>query len=158
MSLDLYAAGTALAAKFEAVTAPAGTMGGTAIKGSSVGVQSAANTPYIVVELPEGEPTSALGENPRRMTHDFPVYFLFGKASGDVPRDTAVMAKWLGPLLDAVNSGNALGLTDNSNGWMVLKSQVTAYEPGQYDVGGQPYHSWHFTVRVWTENVVTLTQ
>lgn len=158
MSSDLHAAGTALAEKFAAVTAPTGTMGGTAIKAHSVGVQTVAVTPCIIVELPSGQPVSALGENPRRTTHDFEVFFLFGKASGDVPRDTAVMLKWLGPLLSAVDSGNALGLEDNSNGWQVLKSQVTDYEPGQYSVGGQPYHSWKIIVRVWTSESVTLTQ
>lgn len=158
MSADLYAAGTALASKFAAVTGPSGTMGGTAIREYSVGVQAVKVTPSIVVELPEGAPTSALGENPRREAHDFHVYFLFQKASGDVPRDTAVMLKWLGPLLTAVDSGSALGLSDDSGGWQVLKSQIISYEPGQYEVGGQPYHSWHFVVRVWTNTVVTITQ
>jgi len=156
MSADLYAAGTALGGKFAATTAPAGTMGGTAIKGSSVGLQSVPVTPYIAVELPSGEPVSALGENPRRSTHDFEVYFLFQKASGDVVRDTAVMLQWLGPLLTCIDAGNALGL-DGESGWQVLKSQITGYEPGQYEVGGQAYHSWHFTVRVWVSESVTIS-
>lgn len=153
---DLYAVGTALGGSFAAVTAPAGTMGGTAIKGSSVGVQGVPLTPYIAVELPSGAPVSSLGENPRRTTHDFEVYFLFQKASGDVVRDTAVMLQWLGPLLVCLDAENALGL-DAESGWQVLKSQITAYEPGQYAVGGQDYHSWHFTVRVWTSETVTIS-
>lgn len=155
MSLDLYAAGTAVAAKFDAVTAPAGTMGGTAIGQATVGVQGVLNLPAIVVELPEGEVTTeAPGD--RRSTHNFHVYFLFGKASGDVPRDTAAMLKWIGPLLDALETGNQLGLGSQS-GWNVLKSRTLSWEPGQYEVGGQPYHSWHLIVRVWTWDNLTVT-
>lgn len=157
MSADLYAVGTAIAGKFEAVTAPSGTMGGTAIKASSVGVQSVTSTPWVVVELPEGEIETALAVTPRRSSHDFNVYFLFTKASGDVPRDTAVMLKWLGPLLTAVDAGSRLGL-GSASGYSVLKSGITSYEPGQYEVGGQPYHSWHFTVRVSIEEYNTVTQ
>lgn len=157
MSADLYAVGTAIATLFEAVNAPASTMGGTVIKDASVGVQSVPSTPYVVVELPEGEITTALAITPRRSEHDYNVFFLFTKASGDVPRDTAVMLKWLGPLLTAVDAGNRLGLASGS-GFSVLKSGITSYEPGQYEVGGQPYHSWHFTVRVNVEEYNSVTQ
>jgi hypothetical protein len=157
VSADLYAVGTAIAAKFEAVTAPASTMGGTAIKAATVGVQSVTSTPYVVVELPEGQVETALAIAPRRSSHDYNVYFLFTKASGDVPRDTAVMLKWLGPLLTAVDAGNRLGL-GSASGYSVLKSGITNYEPGQYEVGGQPYHSWHFTVTVNVEEYNSVTQ
>lgn len=156
MSADFYAAGTALAAKFAAVTAPAGTMGGTAIRSNSVGVQGIPTTPAIVVELPEGEITTAMGTSPRRSNNDFHVYFLFEKSSADVPRDTAVMLKWLGPLLRALDSGNTLGIGSQS-GWTLLKSAILSYEPGNYEVGGQPYHSWHFPTRVAIEEYVTVT-
>lgn len=155
MSADLYAVGTALAGKFDDVTGPSGVQGGTVIRGSSVGLQSVPVTPYIAVELPSGEVTVEEQAN-RRSTHDFPVYFLYQKSSADVPRDTAVMLKWLGPLLDALETGNALGLGSES-GWNVLKSRILSWEPGQYEVGGQPYHSWHFTVRVWTWDNLTVT-
>lgn len=155
MSLDLYAVGTALAGKFDDVTAPSGTMGGTVVRGSSVGVQTVPATPYVVVELPEGEVESEMQAD-RRITHDFHVYFLYGKASGDVPRDTAAMLKWLGPLLDALETGNALGLGSQS-GWNVVKSRTVSYEPGGYDVAGQPYHAWHFIARVWTWDNLTVT-
>lgn len=148
MSLDLYAVGTAIAGKFDDVAAPSGTQGGTAIRGASVGVNSAPVTPYIVVELPEGE-VGFEAQYDRRATHDFSVFFLYSKASGDVPRDSAVMLKWIGPLLDALESGNTLGLGSES-GWNVKKTRVLSYEPGNYDVGGQPYHSWRIVVRVWT--------
>ena len=155
MSADLHAVGTAIAGKFESVTAPAGTMGGTAIKASSVGVQNVTSTPWVVVELPSGEVTTE-AQADRRSTHDFEVFFLFTKASGDVPRDTAVMLKWLGPLLDALETGNTLGLGSES-GWNVLKTRTLSWEPGQYAVGGQPYHSWKFTVRVWTWDNLSVT-
>jgi hypothetical protein len=155
VTLDLHAIGTALADAFDDVTAPTGTMGGTVIKGSSVGVQTVASTPYIIVELPEGEVTSEMQAD-RRIEHDFPVYFLFGKSSGDVPRDTAVMLKWLGPLLGALEAANTLGIGSQS-GWSVLKSRILSWTPGQYEVGGQPYHAWHFTVRVWTADNLSVT-
>lgn len=155
MSADLYAVGTALADRFDSVTGPSGVQGGTAIRGSSVGVQAVPVTPYIAVELPSGEVTTEEQSN-RRATHDFDVYFLYEKSSGDVPRDTAVMLKWLGPLLDALETGNQLGLGSES-GWNVLKSRTLSWEPGQYEVGGQPYHSWHFVVRVWTWDNLAVT-
>lgn len=154
-NIDLYAAGTALGGKFAAVTGPTGVQGGTAIRGSSVGVQGVPITPYIVVELPSGEVQE---ETPgdRRITHDFDVYFLYQKASGDVPRDTAVMLKWIGPLLNALQTGNTLGIGAQV-GWTLLKTRTLTYEPGQYEVGGQPYHTWHFVVRVWTSDTFTVT-
>lgn len=155
MSQDLQAVGDALGSAFAAVTAPAGTMGGTVIRGSTVGLQGVPVTPYIAVELPSGEVTT---EDPgqRRMTHDFEVYFLFQKSSGDVPRDTKVLLQWLGPLLNALQSNNALDL-EAETGWNVVKSRIINYEPGQYDVGGQPYHAWHLTVRVWTTDAFQVT-
>jgi hypothetical protein len=132
-------------------------MGGTVIRGNEVGVQSVNVTPYVVVELPEGEIDTALAITPRRSSHDYNVFFLFQKSSSDVPRDTAVMLKWLGPLLTAVDAGNRLGL-GSANGFSVLKVGITSYEPGQYEVGGQPYHSWHFTVTVSIEEYNSVTQ
>lgn len=140
--------GTALSAKFATVTAPAGTMGGTAIKYHNVGINNVPATPAIVVELPSGEVENE-AQSDRSIAHDFPVYFVFGQAAGDVPRASAVMLVWLGPLLDALESGNALGLGSQS-GWNVKKSRIVSWEAGMYDVGGQPYHAWHLTVRVWT--------
>lgn len=157
MSADLYAVGTAIAGKFAAVTAPTGTMGGTVIRGNSVGIQAVTVTPYVVVELPEGQIETALAVTPRRSSHDYNVFFLFEKSSGDVPRATAVMLKWLGPLLTAVDAGSRLGL-GSASGYSVLKSGITSYEPGQYEVGGQPYHSWHFTVSVSIEEYNSVTQ
>jgi len=155
VSLDLYAVGNALAAKFAATTAPSGTMGGTTILFSDVGVHNLPQTPAIVVELPEGEVESE-SQGDRRIIHDFHVYFLWQKAVGDVPRDTDVMLQWLGPLLDALESGNQLALGAQS-GWSVLKSRDISYEPGNYAVGGDQYHSWHFVVRVWTLDDLAVT-
>ena len=153
--MDLHAVGTALAGKFDDVTGPTGVTGGTAIRGSSVGIQSIPVTPYIIVEMPEGEVQSE-DSGDRRITHDFHVYFMYQKASGDVPRDTAVMLKWLGPLLGALETDNTLGIGSQS-GWSLLKSRILSYEPGNYEVGGQPYHSWHFIVRIWTQDTFRVT-
>lgn len=157
MSADLYAVGTALADRFDSVTGPTGVQGGTVIRGSSVGIHNVPVTPYIVVELPEGEVTTGLAITPVRSNHAFHVYFLWEKSSADVPRDTAVMLKWLGPLLQALHGGFRLGLP-SQNGWGVLKAWITSYEPGQYEIGGQPYHSWHFTVTVNIEDNTAASQ
>lgn len=155
MSLDMHAVGTALADKFGNVTAPTGTMGGTAIRSESVGVHGIPLTPAIVVELPEGEVESEMPGD-RRIHHDFHVYFLFQKASGDVPRDTAVMLQWLGPLLDALESGNTLSL-GSEDGWNVLKTRTVSWEPGNYSVEGDEYHAWHLITRVWTWDNLTVS-
>lgn len=149
MSLDVYAVGTALAATFGTVTAPANTMGGTVIRGYSLELNAVPVTPYVVVELPKGEITF----DPSRLLveHDFPVYFLFQKASADLPRDMAAMLQWLGPLLSATYGKMKLGLTD------VRKSYVTAYGFGTYKYEGDEYHAWHLTAKVWTEDAVTVT-
>lgn len=149
MSLDLYAVGTALASAFGAVTAPSGTQGGTVVRGSGLEPNAIPTTPYVVVELPKGEVT--WDSSQLRIEHDFPVYFLWQKAGGDLPRDMTVMLKWIGPLLNATYSQAKLGVSD------VQKAYVTAYSFGKYAYEGDEYHAWHLTVKVWTQDTVTAT-
>jgi hypothetical protein len=149
MSLDMYAVGTALATQYGTVTAPAGTMGGTAIRGATIETPNNIPAfPYIVIELPSGELPVGGGE--RRATHEFPVYFLFSRASGDTPRDKKALLQWLGPLFDATFTATKLGLTS------VMKALPNSYEPVIYEYAGVEYHAWRFVVGVWTEDTVTL--
>lgn len=152
MSLDMYAIGTAVAGKFASVTAPTGTMGGTAIRGATVETpNNIPATPYVVVELPSGEVTQQASR--RDGVHTFTTYFLFQKASGDLARDKKAMLKWLVPLLNAFNTGSKLGITE------VMKTLITGYDydTGGYQYAGDVYHGWQFTVTVWTQDGVTIT-
>lgn len=152
MSVDLYAIADALRDTFHDVTAPTGTRGGTVIRGSSVGIDSVNVTPYILVEAPNGEVQTAMGVFPRRMDHEFQVYFLFDAQVPDVPRNTAVMLKWLGPLLDTLDTDNLLSLGPGiEDGWNVKSTQILGYDPTPLEVGGTPYYAWHFRVQVTTQ-------
>lgn len=152
MSLDLYEVATELKDAFAAVEAPAGTRGGIAIRGSSVGVETVNVTPYILVEAPNGEVKTAMDEFPRRMDHEFQVWFLFSAQVPDVPRNTAVMLQWLGPLLDAVDAENTLGIGFGEHeDWQVKSTQILGYEPSPLEVAGTSYYAWHFRVQVTTQ-------
>lgn len=151
MSLDMYAVGTALAGRFLTVTAPADTMGGTTIRGATIEVpNNIPVTPYVIVELPSAELTVE-NQGQRRFDHTFEVFFLFQKASGDLPRDKRAMLRWLGPLLDALHGAYKLGLAG-----VVMKSRLESFEPVVATYAGDEYHAWHLTIHVWTEDVVTL--
>jgi hypothetical protein len=151
MSLDLYAVGTALAAQVATVTAPADvSMGGTVIRGSTVEApNSIPNTPYVVVVLPSGEVTAGGGE--RVAVHNFPVYFLYQRSAGDLPRETKTMLQWLGPLLDATISATSIGLAAQG----VKSALLESYEPVIYEYAGTEYHAWRFVYAVRTRDAVT---
>jgi len=150
MALDMYAVGTALAAQFATVTAPAGTMGGTVIRQATVETPNNLSLyPAIHVELPSGE---IITDTRQAGTHEFPVYFLFAPASADQPRDKKAMLQWLGPLLNATHSATKLGLAPT-----VMKALVLSYEPVMYTYGSTDYWAWRLLTDVWTEASVTIT-
>ena len=107
-------------------------------------------TPYVVVELPSGDDI-AISAGRRDGVHEFEVYFLLDRASGDIPRDKVRLLRWLPGLLDATYGAMKLALAT------VKKSYVISYEYGTYNYGGNEYHAWRLVVRVWTEDGVTLT-
>lgn len=145
----MLAIADAVAARFATVATPSGET--VALKGATARTpNNLPGTPYIVVELPESdEVTVASGR--RDVVHDFDVYFLLEKASGDIPRDKVRLLRWLPGLLDATYGAMKLALAT------VKKSYVTEYEYGSYNYGGTEYHAWHLVARVWTEDTVTLT-
>jgi len=151
MSLDMYAIGTALAGHVANVTASQGAVeGGTVIRGSTAEQPNAIPaTPYVVVSLPSGEFVAGGGE--RVATHEFPIYFLYQKASGDLPRQTKAMLQWLGPLFDATISATAIGQTSNS----VKSALLASYEPVVYEYAGTEFHAWRFVYEVITREAVT---
>lgn len=158
MSLDLYAVAEGLREAFADVTAPEETRGGTAIRGSSTGTAQVNVTPYILVEAPNGEVQTAMGVFPRRMDHEYQVYFLFQHQQPDVPRNTRVMLDWLGPLLDTLDTDNVLELGAGAQeGWEVKSTQILGYEPTGIEVSGTPYYAWHFRVQVTTQQHVLPT-
>lgn len=150
MALDLLGIADAVAARYAAVSTPTN---------ETVGIQGATartpnnvpSTPYVVVELPSGDITLPMGGR-RTGSHDFDVYFLLDRSSGDIPRDKVRLLRWLPGLLDATYGAMKLGLSP-----VVMKSAVISYEYGVYDYGGTEFHAWHLVVRVWTEDTVTVT-
>ena len=145
----MLAIADAVATRFGTVATPSGET--VALVGSTARTpNNLPGTPYIVVELPSSdEVTIASGR--RDGVHDFDVYFLLERASGDIPRDKVRLLRWLPGLLDATYGAMKLALAT------VKKSYVVEYEYGTYNYGGTEYHSWHLVCRVWTEDTVTLT-
>lgn len=144
----MLAIADAVAARFSTVATPSGET--VALVGATARTpNNLPGTPYVVVELPGSD--ELIIEQRRTGSHDFDVYFLLERASGDIPRDKVRLLRWLPGLLDATYGAMKLGLAT------VRKSWVISYEYGTYNYGGTEYHSWHLVVRVWTEDTITLT-
>lgn len=154
MALDLLAVANAVAARFAAVTPPAGEpaiQGATALLPNGIPA-----TPYIIVTPPEGElgPREAgISSISVNDTHDFDVYLLISKASGSLPLDLARVYAWWPVMRNAIFSQELLGLGPAvRKAWM-----VDTYDFDSYEYQGDAYHAWHFTVRVWTHDTVSVT-
>lgn len=144
----MLAIADAVAARFGTVATPSGET--VALVGATARTpNNLPGTPYVVVELPGSD--ELIIEQRRTGSHDFDVYFLLERASGDIPRDKVRLLRWLPGLLDATYGAMKLGLAT------VRKSWVISYEYGTYNYAGTEYHSWHLVVRVWTEDTITLT-
>lgn len=142
----MLAIADALAAKYGAVSAPTGLpaiIGATARTPNNI-----PGTPYVAVELPSGVDITLAAH--RTATHEFDVYFLMDRATAALEIDKEQLLKWLPGLLDATYGGLKLGLLT------VKKAYAVDYEYGLYEYAGTPYHAWHLTVRVWTEDSVTI--
>lgn len=147
----MLAAADGLAARYANLTSGTAITGGTAIRGATARTpNNIPATPYVIVELPEGEVTVE-EQGDRRIQWDFDVYFLHQKASGDLPRDKVAMLVWLGKLLDALHGDMDLSVAS------VLKSRTITITPEVVEYAGDQYHAWHLIDRVWTSDVVTLT-
>jgi hypothetical protein len=151
MSTDVYAIGTALAAKYGAVTQSDATLvGGTAIRSAEFLTSNGAPPmPAIVVELPSGEQVVE-NTGDQQDTYTFDVYFLLDNASGDIPRAKKALAKWIGPLRAALYTGNQLG-------GLALKARPISWEFVMFSYGGDEYHAWHLITRVWTQTNAAIT-
>lgn len=148
--LDMYAIGSALAEQVATVTAAQGAaVGGTVIRGGTVEQpNSIPVTPYVVVSLPSGDIIEGGKGSERSIDHNFPVYFLYQRSGGDLPRETKTMLQWLGPLLDATHSATKLGLGDAG----VKSALFESYEPVVYEYAGVEYHAWRFVCNVKTRD------
>jgi hypothetical protein len=151
MAVNLLAIADAIATRLGAVTVP---IGEPAIVGATARLPNGIpDTPYILVlppsgelGMPEGFPSSRI-----RDTHDFEIYLLLNKASGDLPTDLARVYAWWAVIRDALMGQMKLGVST------VMKAAITDdYEFDSFDYEGQGYHAWRFTVRVWTEVTVTV--
>lgn len=153
MAIDLLAIADALATRFGAITPPSGEP---AIVGSTARLPNGLpDTPYILVMPPEGTTDLGTGYPTAvvRDVHEFDVYLLLHRASGDLPTDIERVYKWWAPMRYAVFSADKLGLAP-----IVLKARVTDdYEFDSFEYEGQTYHAWRFGVKVWTSDTVTVT-
>lgn len=156
MSLDLLAIADALAARYAPanVTPPTNAATSTAYPNIRAATARVPNnipaTPYVIVELPSGELTIE-SRTSRHGEHVFDVWFLYSKATGDLPRDKAAMLAWISVLLDQTYGQHKLGLAP-----IVDKANVDSYEPDVATYGGDSYHAWHLVVRVWTTDTINL--
>lgn len=152
MATDMLAIADAIATEFGGLTPPTGEP---AIVGSTARLPNGIPaTPFILVlppsgelGMPEGYPSSRI-----RDTHDFEIYLLLSKSSGDLPTDLQRIYKWWPVMRYGAIGALKLGLAP-----IVSKAAVTDdYEFDSFDYEGQGYHAWRFTVRVWTDDTVTL--
>lgn len=153
MAVDMLAIADAVAARFALITPPTGEP---AIVGATARLPNGIPaTPYIIVLPPSGEMGMSEGFPSARIrdVHNFDVYLLLNKASGDLPTDLERVYKWWFPMRYATYSQLKLGLAP-----IVMKAAVTGdYEFDSFDYEGQGYHAWRFEVRVWTEDTATVT-
>ncbi len=153
MATNLLAIADAIALRLGSATVPAGeppVVGATARLPNGI-----PDTPYYIVLPPSGTIGMTAGYPSARVrdTHDFEVYLLLNKASGDLPTDMARVYAWWPVIRGAVAGQMKLGLAP-----IVMKSAVTDdYEFDSFTYEGQDYHAWRFTVRVWTEDTITVT-
>ncbi|MDP9145916.1 MAG: hypothetical protein M3N43_14705 [Actinomycetota bacterium] len=150
MATDLLAIADAIAARCAAVTVPTGEP---AIVGSTARLpNNIPDTPYIIVTPPSGEMGMVEGFPSGRVrdVHDFDVYLLLNKASGELPADLYRIYLWWPVMRGALHGQIKLGLAP-----VVMKAAVTnSYDFDAYTYAGAEYHAWHFEVRVWTEDTV----
>jgi len=152
MAINMLSIADAIATRLAAVTAPTGEP---AIVGATARLPNAIPaTPYGLVLPPSGELGMPEGFPSARIrdAHDFDIYLLLNKASGNLPTDLERVYKWWPVIRYALIGQLKLGLAP-----IVMKAFVTDdYEFDSFDYEGQAYHAWRFTVRVWTEDTVTL--
>jgi hypothetical protein len=151
MATDLLAIADAIAARFAAATPPTGytLAGATARLPNNI-----PDTPYVIVTPPSGELGMPEGFPSARIKdqHDFDVYLLLNKASGDQPVDLHRIYLWWPVMRGALQGQMKLGLAP-----VVMKAVVTSdYDFDSYTYAGTEYHAWHFVARVWTEDTVTV--
>lgn len=145
MSVDYFAMGTALAGTMGTATAPAGTMGGTAIRSATVQAPNSLNmAPALIVDLPATSGEVAAANSLQKYIWDWDVYFILDWSSSDEPRVRKALLQWLGPLVEATYGAVTLGAT-------VTKAYVVSarFEEYQYDSGTYP--AWHLVVRTWND-------
>ena len=146
--MNLLTIADALAARYAPglVTPPAGRKNITAATARPP--NNLPNTPFVIAWATEGEitlqPSRALGE------HTFLVTFYYSKSEADIPREYAALLDWVGVLLERLYGAMKLGVTG------VMKALVTRWEIGVAVYGGVQYEAITLTVRVWTEDTVTL--
>lgn len=141
---DYYTIAVAIGTRFLALTPPTGL---TAIQGATaLTPNNIPDTPYLIVELPQSADDFTVGNGMQTGVHNWDLYFLLSKATGDLPVDKERLLKWLPVLLAATYGQMALGATASG----LTKSYVVSYEYGVYRYGGEEWHAWHLVLRTWT--------
>ena len=107
-------------------------------------------SPYVVVWPTEGEVTITPGV--AEGLHTCVVNFYYAKHEGDIPRESAALASWLGVLLGQTYGATKLGYTDGT----VLKAIPISWSIGALVYAGVTYDGITITINIWTKENVTL--
>jgi hypothetical protein len=149
MALDLKAIADALAARYAPglVTPPTGYPN--IVAATATPPNALTQFPSVVAWPNTGEITYNPGV--RKGEHEFLVNFYYAKHEGDIPRESAALLNWLGVLLDRLHGQTMLGLAP-----IVLKAIVTNWTIGALVYAGMTCDGITLTVRVWTQDNVSL--
>lgn len=149
MSLDFLAIADGLATRYKAaaITPPTGYRN---ISLSTARLPNGLeNTPAVLVFLEGG---NAIWSAERNGEHTFRVRFFYDRSSGDLPKDTTAILKWLSVLWDATHAAVKLGLGSSN----VDKARETTYELGDFEYGGTAFYGFDILVTVDTSDPMTL--
>ena len=143
-----------LALRYASLTPPTKTGGGSypAITGSTATPPNALpRSPFVVIWPTEGTITIMPGIADG--LHTFVVNFYYAKHEGDIPRESAALASWLGVLLPATYGALKLGYTDDT----VMKAIPVSWAIGALVYAGVTYDGITITINIWTKETVVLT-
>lgn len=153
--MDFKALADALAVRYAPanVTPPTKTGGGSYpnITASTATPPNAIpRSPFVVIWPTEGE--VVVGQGQANGEHTFIVNLYYAKHEGDMPRETAALASWLGVLLGQTYPALKLGYTDGT----VLKAIPMRWSIGALVYAGVTYDGITIEIHIWTQENVTL--
>lgn len=157
MSLDMLAIADGIATRYLGVSPPSNPA---VYDGEFPEIRSAtARIPNALTKFPcvevyppgPGDSSFIYAGGQRRGEHLFTVRFYYGRSSGDLARDFVALYSWFGVLVDCLHGASKLGLAPE-----VTKALLEEGGIGTHEFAGIEYGVIELSVRVWTEDSVTL--